>query len=272
MKRQIWQQPAQHVQEHCIILILRQKHLEKDTQIRGKVHAGSETAQTRELGGRSGWMVGLSNERSRNMAGKNFSTKVEKHWEVLGHMLNLNWNAQKGFLEEWVYALILYPGHRKLQGATKERTWSSFLGHPSIPIQHGVTVLQLHLKTSPKSGLLTSLKVAHLPVTSLSGRRSPAKAASKSCILPEPARLWHGKGSPLMPLPAAQGSGQVCQCHTPLQNRLSAAFHLHLNTTQLLTASFHQLELLNKQKSKTKKAVRQERFYNTVKFPLYSWV
>lgn len=69
--------------EHYIILILRQKHLEKDTQIRGKVHAGSETAQTRELGGRSGWMVGLSKERSRNMAGKNFSTKVEKHWEVL---------------------------------------------------------------------------------------------------------------------------------------------------------------------------------------------
>lgn len=43
----------------------------KDTQIRGKVYAGSEMAQPRGLRGKSGWMVGLCKERSRNMAGKN---------------------------------------------------------------------------------------------------------------------------------------------------------------------------------------------------------
>lgn len=43
----------------------------KKTQIRGKVYAGPEMAQPRELRGKSGWMVGLSKERSRNMAGKN---------------------------------------------------------------------------------------------------------------------------------------------------------------------------------------------------------
>lgn len=49
---------------------------------------------------------------------------------------------------------------------------------------------------------------------------------------------WEGGSSPLMPLPAAQSSGQVCQHHILLQNMLSPAFHLHWSIKQLLTASF----------------------------------
>lgn len=87
IKRQIRQQPAQCVQKHCIMLILSQKHLEKRThRSEAKSIQGPKWHSQENCGRRSGWMVGLSKERSRNMAGKNKGTKTQGG---TGHMLNL---------------------------------------------------------------------------------------------------------------------------------------------------------------------------------------
>lgn len=149
--RQIRQQSAQHVQEHCIILILNQKHLEKITyRLKAKSVQGLKWPSQENWGGnQDGWWDYPKKDQETWQA----RTKVGKHWKTLGTYRTWTEMLKKVLLVYWVYALILYPGQRKLQGTNNKSKAIIFLSRSPPAFPSSTVSLQLHLDTSPKSEL-----------------------------------------------------------------------------------------------------------------------
>lgn len=200
--------------------------LEKRTQIRGKVYAGSEMAQPRELG-----------EKIR-MDGRTIQEKIKKHHRqelrqentaMYWTRVELELKCSRRFFQfiEFLHSFSAQDRESSEEQTTTARTSPSFLGHP----QHSHPARCHHSHTLRHLPTLSSrsLKVAQLSVTSVTGTLT-CKSSQQMLHPPEPGRLGDGKEPPLMPLPAVQGSGQEWQHHILLQNRLSPAFHLHLGT------------------------------------------